>query len=650
MGKIEYSDRPIAIDFFAGAGGLSLGLEQAGFDVVLAVDRDGYHVATHKRNFPHGAVLCASVTELTGSGIRELLDTDREIDLIAGGPPCQGFSNMGVRDASDPRNTLVDEYVRLIAELKPRAFIMENVPGMQTGGTADIFDRAVGRLRSLGYNLTEPVRTLNAIDFGVPQKRERLFVLGVRIDVGGQADYPTAASLLQPTRPTVAEALAGLPTFAESPELLTTDKGPYPAAKRALHSYVQVARGLKQDPTDFSYPRVWESKVCSGTKFVKHRPDITALYQATAPGTMVPGHKLPRLDPNGAAPTLRAGSESEHGSFTAPRPVHPFEPRCITAREAARLHGYPDWFQFYPGMWHAYRQIGNSVCPQVARALGAAMMEALGHQPTRPDSPIELLSEFPLPDLRPKQHRRIAQVEEWPKILGHLLESALGRKGRLVRPEFTVEDVELAYQATQANMPRNPAKRFLQDLARSRNVTRLLRPVYEKGLSIQISSGDASYYGRFVKKGTAQTIESKDSLAITSADMSSAIAVKRNGHKESREFTGIAEFLSRNDVQKHLFRSGKLVLSGQENLLGELNDQGLRFRLVSNKRCIGKGLVVFAPKAIPSLSQLALTLERNNESRALVFAPITKKHVAIIVAQRAGDRTVERTRQVFELS
>src|SRR4051812_5248056 len=85
MNCIRYSSRPIAIDFFAGAGGLSLGLEQAGFDVVLAIDRDGYHVATHERNFPHGLAVCASVTDLDAEGIRALLDTDREIDLIAGG-------------------------------------------------------------------------------------------------------------------------------------------------------------------------------------------------------------------------------------------------------------------------------------------------------------------------------------------------------------------------------------------------------------------------------------------------------------------------------------------------------------------------------------------------------------------------------------
>src|SRR5215218_10308374 len=101
MNQIRYTSRPIVVDFFAGAGGLSLGLEQSGFDVVLAVDRDGYHVATHERNFPYGIAVCASVADLDGPQIRALLGTDREIDLIAGGPPCQGFSHMGTRDVAD---------------------------------------------------------------------------------------------------------------------------------------------------------------------------------------------------------------------------------------------------------------------------------------------------------------------------------------------------------------------------------------------------------------------------------------------------------------------------------------------------------------------------------------------------------------------
>ena len=127
--------RPVAIDLFCGAGGMSLGFEQAGFDVLLGVERDGYHVATHERNFPYGKTLCQSVSDLKLGDIYGALSGRREVDLICGGPPCQGFSNMGVRDAQDSRNSLVDQFVRIVCEVKPKAFAMENVPGMLTGDT-----------------------------------------------------------------------------------------------------------------------------------------------------------------------------------------------------------------------------------------------------------------------------------------------------------------------------------------------------------------------------------------------------------------------------------------------------------------------------------------------------------------------------------
>src|SRR5688500_14841412 len=105
--------RPIAVDLYSGAGGMSLGFEQAGFDILFAADRDAHHVAAHHRNFPYGVAFCGAVEDLTADRIRELAALgDRRVDLLFGGPPCQGFSHMGHRDASDPRNTLVDEFVR----------------------------------------------------------------------------------------------------------------------------------------------------------------------------------------------------------------------------------------------------------------------------------------------------------------------------------------------------------------------------------------------------------------------------------------------------------------------------------------------------------------------------------------------------------
>jgi DNA (cytosine-5)-methyltransferase 1 len=650
MNQIRYTSRPIAVEFFAGAGGLSLGLEQAGFDVVLAVDRDGYHVATHERNFPYGLSICASVTDLNGDKLRELLGTSREIDLVAGGPPCQGFSHMGTRDLLDPRNTLVNEFVRLVLELRPKAFLMENVPGMQSGATAAIFEHALTRWQNEepGYVSTTPVRTLNAANFGVPQSRERLFVLGIRRDIASKAQYPDGPLAEQPARPTVQEAIADLPRLAEHPEMLETDSTTYDES-RPRSAYARVLRGLEQDPTDFSHPRAWDRSKASCSAAVRHRPEIAALYAATIPGTMVPGHKLPKLHPNGLAPTLRAGSESEHGSYTAPRPVHPEEPRCITAREAARLHGYPDWFRFYPGKWHAYRQIGNSVCPPVARALGRQIMLALGHTATRPAQALQLSTDFALPEARPRQHRRITQLSEWPKILEHLLRRARNDRGHLVRPDFSVRDVENAYEATGANMPRNPARRFLADLARSRNVAKLLSPVTQAGLTI-IQVGENGTYGRFVPKGTADGIDVKDGLHISSKEIPDATSIRA---KVSGPLTGrdLLRLVTRGRVARRLFGDAtRIHLEGARDLLGEFEPDGLRFRAVQNERCVSKGaLLVVQGRNLPPLSQLGTHFTRTGVNALIVLAPLTQRHFAAFLVTARENRLRVRRKSVFHV-
>lgn len=650
MNQIRYSRRPIAVEFFAGAGGLSLGLEQAGFDVVLAVDRDGYHVATHERNFPYGVSICASVTDLDGQRLRALLGTDREIDLVAGGPPCQGFSHMGTRDVLDPRNTLVNEFVRLVLELRPKAFLMENVPGMQSGATAAIFEHALQRWESEepGYVITSPVRTLNAADFGVPQSRERLFVLGVRRDLAKQARYPDGPSPEQPRRPTVAEAIRDLPSLDEHPDMLERDWTNYGDPKQCS-PYARVLRGLDLDPSDYSHPRGWDRSKVTCSAAVRHRADIAALYAATVPGTMVPGHKLPKLHPNGLAPTLRAGSESEHGSYTAPRPVHPEEPRCITAREAARLHGYPDWFRFYPGKWHAYRQIGNSVCPPVARALGRQLMQALGQTPVRPSAELALPDDFALPQERPRQHRRITQLSEWPKILEHLLKSAQDSERRLIKPEFSVEDVEEAYAATAANMPRNPARRFLSDLARSRNVSKLMGPVTRAGLTI-VQVGNNGTYGRFVPKGALDGIDFKDGLHISSREIPDATDILTKSTAPLSEPV-LLEHLRHRRVIERLFGSGaRIQLLGPRNLLGELEPGQVHFKAVRAGRTVGKGAVLLVQgRNLPALAQVGATLKRRGENAVLVAASLTTRHFVIFLVSDGKTGVRVRRKCVFQV-
>jgi DNA-cytosine methyltransferase len=173
--------RPVGIDLFAGAGGLSLGFEQAGFDIAAAVEIDPIHCATHEYNFPNSTVVCASVVKVTGDEIRRRANLgDADIDVVFGGAPCQGFSMIGKRALDDPRNQLVFHYVRLVSELQPKYFVFENVRGLTLGKHAVFLSELITALGNVGYDVRSPYQVLNAADYGVPQDRKRLFVIGAR--------------------------------------------------------------------------------------------------------------------------------------------------------------------------------------------------------------------------------------------------------------------------------------------------------------------------------------------------------------------------------------------------------------------------------------------------------------------------------------
>src|ERR1700733_4681670 len=180
----EYAPmRPIGIDLFAGAGGLSLGFEQAGFDVVAAVEIDPVHCAAHEFNFPNCAILCRDISNVSGEQIRTAAKIGkREVDVVFGGAPCQGFSMIGQRALDDPRNSLVKHFVRIIQELSPKYFVFENVKGLTLGKHKRFLDELIRSL-SKEYDVLLPYRVLNAAEHGVPQDRRRLFLIGARRDM-----------------------------------------------------------------------------------------------------------------------------------------------------------------------------------------------------------------------------------------------------------------------------------------------------------------------------------------------------------------------------------------------------------------------------------------------------------------------------------
>lgn len=370
--------RPIGIDLFAGAGGLSLGFEQAGFDVAAAVEIDPIHCATHEYNFPNCKTICASVTDVSGSEIRRLAGLgDKEIDVVFGGAPCQGFSLIGKRALDDPRNQLVFHYVRIVAELQPKYCVFENVKGLTLGKHSDFLKELIAALGEAGYDVVLPYQVLNAADYGVPQDRKRLFLLGARRGLKAP-DYPTPLD----HRVSVEEAIGDLPDANTFSELVASDA--VRAKWTTNSSYAQRLRGLQKDPENFGYARVFDLDLLTSSLRTEHTALSQERFMATEHGKTEPVSRFRKLPPNGLCNTLRAGTDSARGAFTSPRPIHPYQPRVITVREAARLHSFPDWFRFHTTKWHGFRQIGNSVPPLLGRAIASSIIKSLGVEPMKP--------------------------------------------------------------------------------------------------------------------------------------------------------------------------------------------------------------------------------------------------------------------------
>ena len=400
--------RPIAIDLFAGAGGMTLGFEMAGFDIPVAVEFDPIHCLVHEYNFPHTRVLCRSVADVGGNEIRHALaaqgdrDPEADIDVLFGGPPCQGFSTMGKRSLDDPRNGLALHFLRLAFELRPKYFVMENVRGMTQGKHRGFIDELIALASANGYRIRSPYQVLNAARYGVPQDRDRLFLLGTRGDCAPPT-YPPPQTRFPdghrrgkrddrtlPVAPTVWDAIADLPAIEPHEQLFSRDRLERPAYGTPISTYARRCRGLDRAPEDFSYPRQGRHDLLSGCGRTHHNATSRRRFADTPPGTVEPISRFRRLAPQGLCNTLRAGTPSSRGAFTSPRPIHPHLPRCITVREAARLHGYPDWFSFHGTKWHGMRQIGNSVPPPLAQAVAATLHTQLRDRPVRPTEPVLL--------------------------------------------------------------------------------------------------------------------------------------------------------------------------------------------------------------------------------------------------------------------
>jgi len=390
--------RPVAVDLFAGAGGLSLRLEQAGFDVAAAVEIDPIHAATHRFNFPETTLIASSVIGLTGAKIRKAAKLGRKrVDLVAGGAPCQGFSMMGQRALDDPRNALVKEFVRLVDELDASYFLFENVKGLTVGKQRVFLDEIVAEFEAAGYSVLTPWRVLNAADFGVPQDRDRLVLIGAKKGLS-LPEYPEgiclpvdSKTLLPglPIGPTCRDALGDLPD-AERFEILKTEDSVRTARWGEPSDYARQMRCLDGSAWGLGYVRNWDRDALTSSARTEHTEISRYRFAATEGNRTEPISRFFRLAADSISNTLRAGTDSARGAFTSPRPIHYEYARCVTVREMARLHGFPDWFRFHWTKWHGARQVGNAVPPPLARHVGSAIVAAIGCNPARPRRRLDL--------------------------------------------------------------------------------------------------------------------------------------------------------------------------------------------------------------------------------------------------------------------
>lgn len=331
-----------AVSLFSGAGGFDLGIESAGFTTLFATDHDSAcceTLRTNKENskelgkpfLKHASIVKSCVRELDSETILNLISlSPGEVDLLIGGPPCQSFSVIGRRNGrNDPRGELLDDYLRLLAGIRPEAFIFENVKGIKSIEGGSVYAHLVEQMENPapGLKYTLSLFCLNASDFGVPQNRERVFIIGSKC---GQEIKSVSA-------------IAG-DTNGDGGEFI----------KR--RTVADAFRGLPEAESDF--PRNHNGR--------QHSKRIADRYANLAPGERDPKTRINKLDPSKPGFTIVSGSSNSGGKGH----IHPTEPREVTPRESARLQTFPDWWEFKgKRACDARRQIGNAVPPLLAAVI-----------------------------------------------------------------------------------------------------------------------------------------------------------------------------------------------------------------------------------------------------------------------------------------
>lgn len=339
------------LDLFCGCGGLSCGFERAGYNIVLGIDNDRQALNTFELNHKGAKSICGDITAIHRDDI-DRVTGNKKIDVIIGGPPCQGMSLSGPRKFDDPRNKLYLSYIRLVEEIKPEAFVIENVPGLVSLFGGQIKDSILRRLTALGYNVTYQI--LSADDYGVPQSRKRVVFVGLRDNV---FEYPNKFSY----KVSCEMALSDLPPLIDE---LGTDKQSY--ISEPQNDYQIIMR----ENSEFVRNHIAATHSEKVKTIISMVPDGGNYKDLPEPYRSSRNFHVAwtRFNSQKPAPTIDTGHRHHfHYKYN----------RVPTVRECARLQSFPDDFIFYGNKTQQFRQVGNAVPPLMAQAIANQLKKFL---------------------------------------------------------------------------------------------------------------------------------------------------------------------------------------------------------------------------------------------------------------------------------
>lgn len=340
------------IDLFCGAGGLSYGFESAGFDILLGIDNDAKALETFELNHKGAKSICGDITQINYEEHIKPLLNGKQIDVIVGGPPCQGMSLSGPRKFDDPRNKLYLSYIRLVGEINPKAFVIENVPGLVGLFNGQIKDSIIEKFTAMGYRIEYKI--MCSADYGVPQSRKRVVFVGTKI---GEFEYPSVNSNVV----TCSMALSDLPALENE---LGEEVSSY--ALPPQNQYQQLMRKRSDKVLNHVAAR-HSDKVKTIISLVPdggNYKDLPEEYRSSRNFHVA----WTRFASNKPAPTIDTGHRHH---------FHYKYDRVPTVRECARLQSFPDDFKFLGNKTQQFRQVGNAVPPLMAQAIAEQVKKML---------------------------------------------------------------------------------------------------------------------------------------------------------------------------------------------------------------------------------------------------------------------------------